>query len=125
MAVRERPIGVTIIAILSWIVGVLHVGSGVWLLFNLVLVGDIWQAILDLFVGLLAIVVGVALLQGNALARVVATVVFGLNVIAGLIAAFTMTISWPWFGGLSAGLLAFIGVVLLWTPRASRFFRNG
>jgi uncharacterized membrane protein len=99
--------------------------SGILLVFRPELAGDVWQGTLDLFIGFLLVVVGVALLQGNALARAVATVVLVLNIIAGVFTTLSQPISVPWAGGLAAGVLALVALVLLWTRRASAFFHNG
>jgi len=123
--VTKRPGAVTLIAVIAWISGLVLVIGGVVLLFNLVLTGDIWQATLDIFIGVVTILVGAALLQGNALARLVATVVLLLNVVASVIAIFTQPLGAPWLAGLIGGLLALLGVILLWTRQANAFFKNG
>jgi hypothetical protein len=125
MEAIKRPVGVTVIAIIAWVSGLVMTIGGIVLLFNLVLVGDIWQATLDIFVGVLTILVGIALLQGNKLARVVATVVLLLNIAISLFALVTQPVAGlAWWGGLAGGLLALVGLFLLWTRRASAFFRN-
>ena len=121
---ERRPISVTIIAVIAAVAGALQMVSGFGLIFAWE-VGSVWQGTLDIFVGLLTLVVGMSLLGGNPLARMVATVVFILSIIAAGITAFLVTPGWTWAGGVGAGVLALVGLILLWTPRASRFFRRG
>jgi hypothetical protein len=121
---ERRPISVTIIAVIAAVAGVLQMVSGFGLIFAWE-VGSVWQGTLDIFVGLLTLVVGMSLLGGNPLARMVATVVFILSIVAAGITAFLVTPGWTWAGGVGAGVLALVGLILLWTPRASRFFRRG
>ena len=118
-----RPIGVTVIAVLAAIAGLLQVISGFLLIFAWE-VGSVWQGTVDVAIGFLVLVVGVLLLRGNPLARKVATVIFILSIVASILTAILVTPSWTWAGGLLAGVLAAVALVLLWTPRASRFFRR-
>jgi hypothetical protein len=119
-----RPIGVTIIAVVAAIAGLLQVISGFSLIFDWE-VGSVWQGTVDVAIGFLVLIVGILLLRGNPLARKVATVVLALSILASIITAFLVTPSWTWAGGLLAGALAIVALVLLWSPRASRFFRRG
>jgi hypothetical protein len=118
-----RPIGVTVIAIITGLAGLLQVISGFLLIFAWE-VGSVWQGIIDVAIGFAVLVVGVLLLRGNPLARKVATVVLALSIIASIITTFLVAPSWTWAGGLVAGILAVVALILLWTPRASRFFRR-
>jgi hypothetical protein len=119
-----RPIAVTIIAVLAAIAGVLQIVSGLSLIFAWE-VGSVWQGTIDIFVGLLVLVTGLALLQGNPLARTVATVVLILSIVAAVITAFAVTPGWTWAVGVGAGVLALVGLILLWTPRSSQWFKRG
>ena len=118
-----RPLSITIIALLTGLAGLLQVISGFLLIFAWE-VSSVWQGTIDLAVGFLVLVVGILLLRGNPLARKVATVVLVLSIVASLITGFLVSPSWTWAGGLLAGLLALAALILLWTPRASRFFRR-
>ena len=121
----QRPVGVVLVAVLAWITGILQLISGIMLVFRPELAGDVWQGILDLFLGFLLVVVGLALLQGNALARVVATVVLALDIVATIFVIVVQPVGVVWAGGLIGGVLALVAIVLLWTRRASVFFHNG
>ena len=119
-----RPIGVTLISVIAAVAGVLQVISGFLLIFDWE-VSSVWQGTLDVALGFLVLIVGLLLLRGNPLARKVATVVLALSIIASIITTFLVPPSWTWAGGLLAGALAIVALILLWTPRASRFFRRG
>ena len=119
-----RPFSVTIISLIAAVGGLLQLISGFLLIFDWE-VSSVWQGTIDVAVGFLVLIVGLLLLRGNPLARTVATVVLGLSVVASLITTFLVSPSWTWAGGLAAGILAVVALILLWTPRASRFFRRG
>jgi hypothetical protein len=119
-----RPLSVTIISIIAAVAGVLQVVSGFLLIFDWE-VSSVWQGTVDVALGFLVLIIGLLLLRGNPLARKVATVVLGLSILASIITTFLVSPSWTWAGGLLAGVLAIVALILLWTPRASRFFRRG
>jgi hypothetical protein len=120
----KRPLGVILTAILAFLVGLAQVLSGIWLIIEPDTVGGLWQAGFVFFVGALAIVVGFALLQGDRLARIVATVAFVLNVLVGILGVFLVPIGAPWAIGTFGSLLALVAIILLWTGRSSEFFRT-
>jgi hypothetical protein len=120
----KRPLGVILTAILAFLVGLAQVLSGIWLIIEPDTVGGLWQAGFVFFVGALAIVVGFALLQGDRLARIVATVAFVLNVLVGILGIFLVPIGAPWAIGTFGSLLALVAIILLWTGRSSEFFRT-
>ena len=77
-----RPGGVTLVAVIAWINGVLGVITGILLLTG----GSAAEAPavttaawVTIVIGIITILVGVGLLRGSNLARIVATVVFVLN----------------------------------------------
>jgi hypothetical protein len=118
-----RPGGVTVVSILAWISGVLQVIGGVLVLIAGAEIAALavvaWITIL---LGLVTIFVGVGLWRGNSLARIIATVVFVLNLISAIVAIFSNPEgAWQ---PLISGLLAVIGIILLWTKAASEFFRR-
>ena len=120
----NRPISVTIIALIAAVGGVLQVISGFLLIFDWE-TGSVWQGTIDVAVGFLVLIFGLLLLRGSRLARLLATAVLVLSIVASLLTGFLVPPGWTWAGGLVAGLLALVALVLLWTPRASRFFRRG
>jgi hypothetical protein len=123
-APEKRPLGVILTAILAFLVGLAQILSGIWLIIEPDTVGGLWQAGFVFFVGAIAIVVGFALLQGDRLARIVATVAFVLNVLVGVLGVFLVPIGAPWAIGTVGSILALIAIILLWTGRSSAFFRG-
>jgi hypothetical protein len=123
-APEKRPLGVILTAILAFLVGLAQILSGIWLIIEPDTVGGLWQAGFVFFVGAIAIVVGFALLQGDRLARIVATVAFVLNVLVGVLGVFLVPIGAPWAIGAVGSILALIAIILLWTGRSSAFFRG-
>jgi hypothetical protein len=119
-----RPGGVTLVSILAWISGLLQLIGGIVLLFTPAISSTAvmiaaWVAIV---LGIITIAVGVGLWRGSPVARVIATIVFLLNLVNAIIGMFTASIGiWP---ALVNMLLAAIGLALLWTKAASDFFRR-
>jgi hypothetical protein len=123
-APEKRPLGVILTAILAFLVGLAQILSGIWLIIEPDTVGGLWQAGFVFFVGAIAIVVGFALLQGDRLARIVATVAFVLNVLVGVLGVFLVPIGAPWAIGTVGSILALVAIILLWTGRSAAFFRR-
>jgi len=121
-----RPGGVTVVSILAWISGALNVIGGAILLLTSAASADPGAAVLGgiiaVVLGLITIFVAVGLWRGSGVARIIATVVFVLNLVNGLVTLFTASGN-AWSGAISA-LLALIGIILLWTKAASAFFRR-
>src|SRR3954452_7925210 len=80
----RAPRGIMFVAVLAWIVGGVHVLSGVTLLFSDE-AAKVWLASLDFFVGGVAIMTGLTLLTRDQLGRVVATVVFAIVLVAAVL----------------------------------------
>ena len=127
-----RPGGVTLVAILTWLSGLVEVYNGSVLLFQrdepatierfggestLILI-----AVVTLLVGVALLVIGVGLLRGSNPARVAATIVEGLAIIG---SAF-LAVAYP--AGVIVEIvsiaIALIVIALLWTRRANAFFRR-
>jgi hypothetical protein len=123
-APERPPIGVILTAILAGLAGLAQIVSGILLILEPDTVGGFWQAGFEFFVGALAIVVGLALLKGDPLARVVATVVFVLNIVVGIVGPVLVESGPPLFGGFIGGALALVALILLWVPKSSAYFRN-
>jgi hypothetical protein len=119
----KPPFGVILTAVLAGLAGLAQIVSGIWLILQPDTVGGFWQAGFEFFVGALAIVVGLALLKGDPLARIVATVVFILNIVVGVVGPFLVESGPPLFGGWIGGLLALVALILLWVPKSSAYFR--
>ncbi|WES64661.1 hypothetical protein P0L94_00995 [Microbacter sp. GSS18] len=124
MATSRRPGGVTLVSILAWISGLLQVITGILLLITgtegqvLAITGWILGIL-----GLITIIVGAGLWSGNRAARIIATIVFSLNLINAVVGAFNATGASVWSFWVNA-LLAVIGLILLWTKAATDFFRS-
>lgn len=127
-----RPGGVTLVAVLTWISGLLSIiGGGALIIVRddadvqrstgaesstLVIVG-----LVSIIIGLVTIAVANGLLRGSGFARFLVTVLMLLEIVAGIY----MIVKLPG-QGVSAWVNIVIGVVvilLLWSGRASAFFR--
>ncbi|WP_308797683.1 hypothetical protein [Agromyces silvae] len=114
----QRPVGVTVVAVIAWISGALNILGGVIQMFP---GGDNFAAgVWALIIGIVTIVVSLGLFRGSNAARIVVTIVFVLNLLSAfflLFSPFTL-----WSAAISA-LLAGIGIALLYTRPANVFFR--
>jgi hypothetical protein len=118
-----RPTGVTVVAVLAWISGIVNIIAGILLLIAALMAPDaLWYGLVQLALGIVTIIVGVGLMRGNSNARVVMTVVFVLNLISAVFVVFFQQAQ-VWSGVVS-GILVLIGLVLLWTRPANEFFRR-
>jgi hypothetical protein len=120
-----RPGGVTLVAVIAWINGVLGVITGILLLTGgaaadaAAVTTAAWITIV---IGIITILVGVGLLRGSNVARIVATIVFVLNLANAIWTMFAVP-GQLWVAIINA-LLAVIGLVLLYSARANEFFRD-
>lgn len=116
----ERPGGVTLIAVLTWINGAIGIVTGI-----IALMGGAGTAgWIALALGVVTLAVGIGLLRGSNVARVIATIVFVLNIVN------TILVFIPGvqpganiWSALGTGLLSLIGLIMLYTSRANEFFR--
>lgn len=129
----KRPGGVTLVAVIVWISGALQVIGGVIALITAPTTADVTgapgsggtlmaTAIVSIVLGVVTIVVGAALLRGSQLARVLTTVVLALN-LASAIYLLVAVPSGLWQGVIN-GLLALLGIILLYTRSANAYFRR-
>ncbi|GAA4049292.1 hypothetical protein [Agromyces indicus] len=128
----NRPVTITIIGVLAFIAGLIDLVSGVILFFLLpneeVVAGFggsgglIAAAIGSIIVGLITAGLAGGLLRGSSVARMIVTVLQVLSLIGSLFMAVAY-LGIPvgeWLGlAVSAVVL-----ILLWTPKASAFFRD-
>jgi hypothetical protein len=119
----RRPAGVTLVAILAIISGALSILGSV-LVFS---VGGgtviVAAAIVSLIIGIVTFLVGFFLLRGSRAARIITTIVLILSVVNSLYTMFTVpTQLWS---ALFSGLFALLGLIFLWTKRASAYFARG
>ena len=128
----DRPGGVTLVAVLTWISGVLDIIGGSLLLFQTSVDATVEQfggasqliasALLTILIGVVVIVVAIGLLRGNNASRVVITIFQILSIVGSVFLA----IAYP-AGAIAEYFsiaVAAIVLILLWTGRASSYFRN-
>ena len=111
----ERPVGVTIVAVIAWIIGAIQIIGAIIGLFNGAGI-DAWAV---LIVGILTIAVSLGLFRGSNAARIIMAVVFALNLV---VAVWIMVIAGDFWDQVVAAILAIIGLVFLFSKRASEFF---
>lgn len=121
----KRPGGVTFVAILTWIQGALNVLAGILA----VVIGSavpttagtaaVVIGILTIVIGLVVVVIARGLLSGKSSSRVIVTVFMVLS----LASAVWATLQGQ-TGNILTGLVALVIIILLWTGRASTFFRK-
>jgi hypothetical protein len=114
----SRPGGVTLVSILAWISGLISIVAGI-----LALIAFFWLiGVIALVLGIITVAVGAGLWRGSNAARVIATIVFVIDVANAVLTILVHPASfWP---QLVAGLFAFIGLVFLYTRAANQFFRR-
>jgi hypothetical protein len=127
----DRPGGVTLVAVLTWISGLLDIISGSLLLFQTSVSATVEQfggesqliasALLRILIGVVIIVVAIGLLRGNNASRVVITVFQMLSITGSVFLA----IAYPAgaIGEYFSIAVAGIVLILLWTGRANAYFR--
>ncbi len=117
----QRPLGVTIVAIIAWITGFVQTIASIFIIFatGFVTVPAIvgW---ISLVVGLITLFVGIGLWRGNPTARTIATIVFVLNIVLEVIGMFNGETLWS---ALAGSILSIIGLILLYTRSAQQYFR--
>ena len=129
----KRPASVTLVVILVWIVALVNIIEGIWLIFernsaqalveygldpNQVLVAAIVQIIFGLIVALVASSLG----NGSQFARFLISLLMILDIIADVIFVSQYGSRYLW-GTVIAILFALIILILLWNSKASRFFK--
>jgi hypothetical protein len=116
----RRPAGVTLVAILAIISGALSILGSI-LVFS---VGGgtviVAAGIVSLIIGIVTFLVGFALLRGSSAARILATIVFILSIVDAIYALATQPTQF--WSALFSGLFALLGLLFLWTRRASAYF---
>jgi glucose dehydrogenase len=111
----ERPVGVTIVAVIAWIIGAIQIVGAILAL----IAGAGFDAWVVLIVGILTIAVSLGLFRGNNTARVIMAVIFVINL---LLAIWAIFLGGNFWDQVVAGLLAVIGLVFLYSRKASTFF---
>ena len=128
----DRPGGVTLVAVLTWISGALDILGGTILLFQTSIASTVEQfggasqlmasAIFSILIGAVVIVVAVGLMRGSSGARIVITIFEALSIMSSIFLA----IAYPAgaIGEYFGVAISLVIIALLWTRRASAFFRN-
>ncbi|WP_127794377.1 hypothetical protein [Agromyces sp. LHK192] len=129
-----RPGGVTLVAVIAWIAGAIDMITGVLLFFLLPNESVVTEyggtgqlmgaAIGSIIVGLITVVVAGGLLKGNSAARMIVTVLQVLSILGSLFLAVAYRESptaWTEWVGI---LVSIVVLLLLWSKKASAFFRG-
>lgn len=118
----QRPGGVLLIAVLAWIGAVAQILSGILVLTGVLSPNGVgteaaWIAII---VGAVSFIVAFFLFSGSNLARILVTISFVLSLLTAIFAlvANPANVVAP----ILSGIVAVIGIALLYTKRANEFF---
>ena len=112
----ERPVGVTIVAVIAWIIGAVQIVGAILAL----IAGAGFDAWVVLIIGILTIAVSLGLFRGSNTARIIMAIVFTLNLI---VAVWAIVIGVDFWDQVIAGALAIVGLVFLFSKKASAFFQ--
>ena len=113
----ERPVGVTIVAVIAWIIGAIQIVGGILA----VMAGGGVHAWVVVILGILTIAVSLGLFRGNNAARIIMAVVFTLNLI---VAVWAIVIGVDFWDQVVAAVLAIVGLVFLFSAKANAFFNR-
>ena len=122
-----RPAGVTLVAVIVWITGLLQILGAV---FGFIGLGAIAEGtrgvaaaslVITLIIGVITIAAGVGLLRGSNVARVLVTIFLILTIAS---AIYTLVSGGAIALPIVTAVLALLGIILLFTGRASAFFRR-
>jgi len=122
MASPSRPLGVTLVAIIAWLSGAWSIVQGIIALIQGIPTWNVFAAWVTIFIGAITILVSVGLLRGDPSSRLVVTIVFAVNVVVN--GATAAGGGLPWAVAIPPIVLGLLGIILLFTPRANRFFRG-
>jgi len=111
----ERPVGVTIVAVIAWIIGAIQIIGAILALIAGAGI-DAWAV---LIVGILTIAVSLGLFRGSNAARIIMAVVFTLNLV---VAVWAIVIGVDFWDQIIAAVLAIIGLVFLFSAKANAYF---
>ena len=112
----ERPVGVTIVAVIAWIIGAIQIVGAILAL----IAGAGFDAWVVLIIGILTIAVSLGLFRGSNTARIIMAIVFTLNLI---VAVWAIVLGVDFWDQVIAGALAIVGLVFLFSKKASAFFQ--
>lgn len=127
----DRPGGVTLVAVLTWIAGALDILGGTILLFQTSIASTveafggasqlIASAIFAILIGVVVVAVAGGLLRGSPGARLVITIFQVLSIASSVFLAIANPAGA--IGEYIGIVLSLIVLFLLWSPRANAFFR--
>ena len=112
----ERPVGVTIVAVIAWIIGAIQIVGAILAL----IAGAGFDGWVVLILGIITIAVSLGLFRGNNTARIIMAIVFTLNLI---VAVWALVVGVDFWDQVIAGVLAIVGLVFLFSKKASAFFQ--
>jgi hypothetical protein len=120
----NRPIGVTMVFIVILISGVFQVLAGVARLFNR---GDnatvgLWAALITIVIGVVYLLVAKGIANGSRMARFIVALITVLSIASAIWIMFTAPSLW--LALLVQILLGLIVLLLLYSARATMFFRS-
>lgn len=120
----QRPGGVVLIAVLAWIGAALQIISGILVLTRVLSPDGVgteaaWVAII---VGVISFIVAFFLFSGSNLARILVTISFALSLLTAIFAIIANPANLV--APILSGLVAIVGIALLYTKRANEFFRR-
>ncbi len=120
----QRPGGVVLIAVLAWIGAALQVISGVLVLTRVLSPEGVgteaaWIAII---VGVVSFIVAFFLFSGSKVARILVTISFVLSLLTAVFALIANPANFV--APILSGLVALIGIGLLYTKRANEYFSH-
>lgn len=118
----QRPLGVTLVAIIAWLSGFLQILASIFMIVAGLLIT--WPAIVGWFslvVGIITLIVGIGLWRGNRTARTIAAIVFTVTIALEVLGLFSGESIWSVIGG---SFLSLVGLILLYTRSASVYFRS-
>lgn len=121
-----RPGGVTLVAIIGIVSGVLLLGVALVVFSSSPADSIAGLAVIKLIFGAADIIVAIFLLRGSNLARVLLTISFGYSVLSSAITVFVIQSAGgtETAGAITSIILALIGIALLWTANANKYFQN-
>lgn len=118
-AAASRPFGVTLVAIIALVNGILNILAGALPLLGMQ-PGDPTVSWITLVIGILTVLVSVGLFRGNNVARILVAIIFVLNVVGGIAAIVQFGLSWS---AVTQIALPVIGLALLFSSKANAYFR--
>lgn len=118
---RRRPTGVTIVAIIVLLNGLL---TTIGAIVGLTAGEHVASSVVSLILGILTILVGAGLLTGSRLSRLLTTIVLVLSLAGAIFGMGAVGFgAWAVFWPLVSALLSLVGLVLLYSKQANAYFR--